>query len=445
MTIDVDEQEKAPANIISFRYSQAGAQGKARIEDEQGEAKEKSIAEEQTEVEVEEEVKSINSESSFESSSKAFSNLNSEEINELVAKAANMAVRDKYKVKINKTIKKYHSDFESFFKIDCIAAAKDYIDNLPKEKYMVLEHPLVKDARGQNPVVFDRINPILQNPSNNAIIDHIINLSMQLKIGSIRAVYTGERTQEATYGDDGGRTGKWRFECIEKPALASYLVQVLYELPKAGISIPLMSLKFANQATEHRYTINGKSIFEHANSVRAKNSRINNTPLDTFLKDYWDSSALVENSIVIKPISPDILSKIIEETAKCALASTTIESKNFRKKLSENKRKSFAAKLDKIEENYNLILHYAILAGVAQESITQIQNPFVREQFYNDIINLSLAEHAPDGSESLVQKCKRMLDDLGEKLNKLLYPESDLEATSDEEIEQINKLPRPLL
>ena len=393
--------------------------------------------------EQEEDIKSIASESSFESlkTDYAYSNLTPEQINEMAAKIAAMTGFDKYKGKTNRAIKKYSSDFSRFFKVHCIDAAENYIANLPKEKYISLNCSLT-DPKGQNPLDFSGINAILQAPSNNITVDSVINLAIKLNVGSIKATYTGERTQTAHYQDCGGSSGNWVFSCQQRPAWASYLVQVFYYLPTANLRVPLISFKFANQAATRCYQVHGGAIFDHADNARASAASINNMPLELFLKSYWGDSRLVENSIKTQPIPVHELSKVIESVALHALANRNAACQNFRRALLENKREFFTAKLDKIDARYNFILAYARLAGVTQENIAQIQNPLVRVRFDQDLINLSLVEHAPDGSESLFQKCKNMAEEFGEKINKLLYPEPDSEVSSDEDLNKRHR-PRP--
>ena len=363
-------------------------------------------------------ITSLNSDMSMEAFEVAFSQLSV------------LTNKDLYRGKLDAAFRKYKAYFSRFFGVHCLNEAENFITNLPKVKYDNINCSLVS-ADGYYDLEFSRINQILQDPHHNITINQVINLANKLGVGKIKATYTGVRSQLASFGDCGGSSGDWIFSCKEKRAWADYEVTLSYE--HGNVSVALISLKFANKAPIHSYQIHGEGISDHADSARARAASVNGMAVGDFLKAYWTSSSLVDDSIVTNIIPEDTLQNIIKEVAKYVLANTSDACKQFKIDLLNNKRAIYSQKLNKLDIQYQLIMKYARLAGIEEADLDKIPNPLVRADFDQDLINFSLAECAPDGSESLPNKYRKIVDNFKQQLEKLLSPDVDSDISSDEE------------
>jgi hypothetical protein len=338
--------------------------------------------------------------------------------------------KDLYRGKLDAAVRKYKSYFPRFFGVHCLNEAENFITNLPKVKYDNINCSLVS-ADGCYDLEFSRINQILQDPHHNITINQVINLANKLGVGKIKATYTGVRSQLASFGDCGGY-GYWNFNCYEKRAWADYDVTLSYE--HGNVSVALISLKFANRAPTYYCHIGGEGgIFTHTEGAKSRADVANGMAIGDFLKAYWTSSSLVDDSIVTNIIPEDTLQNIIKEVAKYVLANTSDACKQFKIDLLNNKRAIYSQKLNKLDIQYQLIMKYARLAGIEEADLDKIPNPLVRADFDQDLINFSLAECAPDGSESLPNKYRKIVDNFKQQLEKLLSLDVDSDISSDEE------------
>jgi hypothetical protein len=356
--------------------------------------------------------------------------------NFLLAERDKYAHKDLYRSKLSTTFVKYKNYFSKLFNYYCLEEIKNHLNSKPKEIFATLSNSL--KGLGSNPeLAIAKINGVLQDPSHQIKVPAVINIANQLGCGKIKAKYTGTKTQNASYGDCGGSCGgSWEFDCREKPAWTDYDIKISYELKELNLSVPLVDLQFINHTAERRYRHVGRSIFSVADDARGKANSINAIPIDKLLADYWPNSVLTPGSIKVHSVADNILKRIIDSTARHLLTNTSPDAKHFKRLLLNSNQQFYFSKLDKLQKAYQLIIKYAKLAGADEEKLNLLANPISKEQFQQDIINLSLSGFGINSEGSLLDKYTKKIDMFREQVEKLLnHNENNVDSdfSSEEE------------